>query len=390
MRIGKNGLEYTKEEFFSISNKAENKLKKHRSKGKCMYNSCNNNSIDSHTIPKEESLNSIAVNRKVGHFISKRNAFNKEIQYKESDINNVTTFKGFCSKHDNELFKCIDNNPNIKTGKEILLQAYRSICKSVFDEASYKVIEVPQFSEIHPLSMYHVFKDILDSASNEYSKNLSRIHKVLLKYKDSLENDIKNNFANISIEKINSSETQIIKTSDKNITILYHWFNWRIPVSLFNYHAFGFDGSLSGILNFTYIPYQNSSEAFWIFLDKDFHIFDKPWKWFISKKINTLNVIESSMMTSEFWCISPKVIETLPETRKNIFFKDMFFINERNGLFAEYDMSIFDDIRKELIKSNMCNIEKESQKFNAPIRESDEIRKKRFDEALALNFFHSH
>ena len=42
-------------------------------------------------------------------------------------------------------------------------------------------------------------------------------------------------------------------------------------------------------------------------------------------------------------------------------------------------MSIFDEIRIQLINENKCNIKKESAKFNMPYRESEDIRKMKYE-----------
>ena len=71
MKIGKNGIEYSVNEHFDISNKGEQMLKKYHSEGKCMYDKCTNNSIYSHTISKMGALSSISVNDQLGYFVSK-------------------------------------------------------------------------------------------------------------------------------------------------------------------------------------------------------------------------------------------------------------------------------------------------------------------------------
>jgi hypothetical protein len=52
--------------------------------------------------------------------------------YKKYGINKVSTFFGFCQKHDNELFKPIDNDVLIPTDQQILLYSYRSLCRELF------------------------------------------------------------------------------------------------------------------------------------------------------------------------------------------------------------------------------------------------------------------
>ncbi len=393
MDIGKNGIVYTREESLDISNKGEKMLKNYRSKGRCMYCECTSNAINSHTISEKGSLSTISIDSKVGCFDSKRRELEKDIFYKEAHINNVTTFKGFCSTHDNQLFECIDNNSDIKTGKEILLQSYRSICESLFYEGCYPFAELPETLNIEMIKEYLRLDESLknnniddteimsdfNSILNEQKIKLLEPRRILLNYKESIENDIKNNFTNINIDEISGTKTKIITTSDKNVTILYNWFDWRMPVSIFNHHRFKGEKSVDCILNFTYIPYENSAEVFWIFLNKDFEFFYDYWKWFLSEKIHTLNTIESCMMTLENWCINPQIIERLSEERKNVLFTDMYFNNERTNILNEYDMSIFDDIRIQLINSKMCNVNKECAKLKAPFRKNDEIRKKEYE-----------
>ena len=233
------------------------------------------------------------------------------------------------------------------------------------------------------------FKNInLDDYEKEIMENCDTIFQghidknliwrnMLSEYKVSIEKDIKNNFKNICIE--NNGNMLIVRTSDKKVAILYNWFDWKIPVCLFNHHRFKGSKSVDCILNFTFIPYENCSEVLWVFLNRDFEFFHDYWKWFLSEKISILNTIESSMMALENWCISPLVIKAMPRERREIFYKDMYYNNERANILKEYDMSIFDEIRIQLINENKCNIKKESAKFNMPNRESEDIRKMKYE-----------
>lgn len=393
MKIEKYGIEYSINEHFDISNKGEKMLKKYHSEGKCMYDKCTNNSIYSHTIPKMGALSAISVNDQLGYFVSKRERLQKDIIYDKIHINNATVFKGFCSYHDNKLFKSIDNNSDIKTDEEILLQAYRSVCKSLHEEGCYpflELVEQPNFKMCKEfLEKEEAFEGInLDEYETEIMENYNLIadehrnkilewRNILAGYKESIERDIRNNF--INIHTVKNDNSMIIRTSDEKVAILYNWFDWKIPVSLFNYHRLKGEKSVDCILNFTYIPYENSAEIFWVFINRDFNFFYDYWKWFLAEKINVLNTIESSMMASENWCISPTVIDDLPQERREIFFKDMYFNNERPDILKGYDMSIFDDIRIQLINENKCNVKKELGKLEVPFRESEDVRKKKYE-----------
>ena len=112
------------------------------------------------------------------------------------------------------------------------------------------------------------FKNInLDDYEKEIMENCDTIFQghidknliwrnMLSEYKVSIEKDIKNNFKNICIE--NNGNMLIVRTSDKKVAILYNWFDWKIPVCLFNHHRFKGSKSVDCILNFTFIPYENT------------------------------------------------------------------------------------------------------------------------------------
>ena len=68
------------------------------------------------------------------------------------------------------------------------------------------------------------------------------------------------------------------------------------------------------------------------------------------KDINILIAIESSMMSCDNWYIKPSVIASWSVEKKEIITNDLYFINEFSP-FKEYDLSIFDDLRVQLIKN---------------------------------------
>lgn len=400
MKLTDKGIEYDREESLTITNKGEKMLNKHRNKGKCMYCDCTIDSINSHTISKMGSLSTISANGNVGYFISKRNELEKNLIYANLSINNATTFKGFCSTHDSELFNLIDNNSESKTDEEILLQSYRSVCKSLFDESYFPPLELFEEPTIDLIKDYlrndesyksidldaeeFTIKQILDSIISDHKNKLLETSRILLDYKQSIENDVKCIFPNIAKDNdgIRGTKTNKVQTSDKKVTILYNRFDWRIPVSIFNHFRFKVGKSVDSVLNFTYIPYENSAEVYWIFSSKDFDYFYKYWESFISERIHTLNRIESCMMAQENWCIDPQIIDYLPEERQNVLFKDMYYSNERTNIFENYDMSIFDDIRNQLIDNNKCNANEERAKLSVPIRKNDGIRNEEFNKAI--------
>jgi hypothetical protein len=137
-------------------------------KGRCLHYESGircNEIIKAHSIQKNRSLSAIAnkghVYRISAHIGSlKRNK--GRLTYKKCGINKVSTFLGFCKSHDNELFEPIDNYPLIPTDQQVLLYAYRSLCRELF-----------------------IKENALELVNNQLENGINQkaIHKLLLGYK---------------------------------------------------------------------------------------------------------------------------------------------------------------------------------------------------------------
>lgn len=108
------------------------------SKGHCLHYEgglkCNE-IISAHSIQKNRSLSAIADKGHVYKLSSSMGSLKKNKgrpTFKKYGINKVSTFFGFCQKHDNELFAPIDDSPLIPTDHQALLYAYRSLCRELF------------------------------------------------------------------------------------------------------------------------------------------------------------------------------------------------------------------------------------------------------------------
>ena len=91
--------------------------------------------IEAHSIQKSGTLSLIAQSGYV--YVPSRNFSDTKrnfggVVFAKQGINTVSTFRGFCGKHDNELFEPIDNFPLEPTPEQITLYAYRSLCREVF------------------------------------------------------------------------------------------------------------------------------------------------------------------------------------------------------------------------------------------------------------------
>ena len=113
-------------------------MKKLSRKGRCLHYDAGNRCakiIDAHSIQKNGVLSLIAEVGKV-YTISKnfsdiiRN--HGGLSFTKQGINTVSTFRGFCSEHDNQLFEPIDKCELIPTKQQILLYSFRALCREIF------------------------------------------------------------------------------------------------------------------------------------------------------------------------------------------------------------------------------------------------------------------
>ncbi len=106
--------------------------------GRCLHHDAGTRCtqiIGAHSIQKNGALSLIAEAGKVYAPSKNFGDIRREkgrLAYTRQGINQVSTFRGFCDRHDNQLFEPIDNFPLLPTPQQVLLYAYRSICKELF------------------------------------------------------------------------------------------------------------------------------------------------------------------------------------------------------------------------------------------------------------------
>jgi hypothetical protein len=122
--------------------KIQSIIKNMKNFGDCLHfnagNECND-LINAHSIQKSGLLEKISRNGHV-YTISRNLTDIKKnrgrADYKLVGINKISTFRGFCRYHDNILFEPIDNNILIPTSEQIVLYAYRSLCREIHAKSS--------------------------------------------------------------------------------------------------------------------------------------------------------------------------------------------------------------------------------------------------------------
>lgn len=119
-------------------------LKRNESKGRCLHYESGehcNKIINAHSIQKSNQLGIIA---EAGHVyrlssdLSIMHKNNGKPAPKKIGLKKASTFAGFCKKHDNELFKPIDDTPLEPTPQQVSLYAYRCLCREFFVKQNAK------------------------------------------------------------------------------------------------------------------------------------------------------------------------------------------------------------------------------------------------------------
>lgn len=142
--------------------------------------------IHAHSIQKKQSLSSIS---REGHIykpstnMSTLKKNKGKPAYEKCGINNVSTFLGFCKKHDNELFESIDNLPLSPTDHQVSLYAYRSLCRELFVKEN--VLDLLE-DRLNSIKDQNVIKDLLYSFKIGTEFGLTNLKEHKSRYDESL------------------------------------------------------------------------------------------------------------------------------------------------------------------------------------------------------------
>lgn len=328
-----------------------------KSKYKCMFPDCEMTSIAAHSISKEFFLRNISENGKVYLPLPIRDdsATFKKIRLKLEGIDRVTTFNGFCLNHDN-LFKNIDTN-GISTYSDVLLQIYRSLNYEAFRNHAY------QSAEVHADGSADIF-----NSENELNKTINS--ETLISLFHDLIDEFPESKTPLPVEDLFSLHP-FSKKVESNIRILVRRLNFKCQVALHKKIQLRKNKEIYDSYIFVF-PSPSCAMAMIICHPDDLPNFNNR----LISDIDVLNFIESTMMLDSQWWINPSVVNIWSEDKLNFIEQDYWFFHERN-LWDDYDVSIFDEVRRELCINAPEEIKlKELEKINnLPIRK-DEISRR--------------
>ncbi|TPR42309.1 hypothetical protein DY124_07780 [Apilactobacillus micheneri] len=170
---------------------------------KCLYSNCSNHSINnSHILQKSTILKSISDNNNVYTYLP--SSFKNDL-YKETDaklvkrqINNATVFSGFCSFHDNNIFRLIEDDINQSSDAlYAFLYSYRSFIYSFLIKKIMVSTNISRSVEGKVLEKYgkkyfEIFKRMVELKPKKttiFNDEISRFKKSKLDYENIISDD---------------------------------------------------------------------------------------------------------------------------------------------------------------------------------------------------------
>lgn len=325
---------------------------------KCMFSNCEAEAIQSHSISK--NILKIINNEKVvypvidpcnlGNSVEDlENTTEPNIKFEKKEITNVSKFRGFCKKHDNDLFEKLDNY-GINTQQDIFLQLYRTTCKFTFEmdkvqESEEKIFRYQYWSNSE-------YENKINLSINDLKLSLEDMLIDFPELKTKLNLNLSENLV---IETISNTQT-------KKVFVLYTkipaYFNFALEKDF----ILKLNGEIAHCV-FVLLPGENYSNMMFVSSKEIINYILQQG--ITSSDIRILNILESIMIQDSKFYISPTIISNWGNEKLKMIIEDFFFCTERKFL-QEYDISIFDQLRNALLNDKPDIVkEHELKKMNS-------------------------
>ena len=148
---------------------------------------CEGDVIKAHTVSRGSNLAKIAKNGHVLHYTTSVTEMNKnggKISIKEIGTKQASVFYGFCTKHDREIFSCVENTKFIGEANQCLAVAYRTMSRELYGkDAGAHLRETLRGADKgkHPSEQYYLQAslDTIDIGNEAARRDLKATHDVL-------------------------------------------------------------------------------------------------------------------------------------------------------------------------------------------------------------------
>ncbi|MBN3099460.1 hypothetical protein H4F38_17060 [Pectobacterium brasiliense] len=357
----------------------------------CLYPNCFDDNIKSHAISRRFSLETIAENYHLYHFEPRQISRDEKAPHLKKISTLKATAQGvFCETHDS-FFNKLDTD-EIHTTRDILLQAYRSLCiiKNEEKEAAISIYDLNSPSAYDKIRIEDVVTFLDKSGYSNLIEKLDdeRIVKIVKKkihflLSESVDRDLGEieklsdylirTLDFIEVQDVPTCELRTLTTKNMGYRIFYYKTDFKIPVSINAMTCGYFLGEKIKTFSVV-VPYKESNAIIGIVPDKIGYsrFYEEKIDDYFSTRLNIITFVESLMSTCDGWFIKPSIIDNMSDEKKNFFIQDCMFYNER-ALYAEYDFSIFDDLKEKICTEDGIVLPTDKLS-NIPLREDYELR----------------
>ncbi len=166
---------------------AINRYIKRSRKGQCLHpyagpKTCSGRVIEAHTIQRNAGLNHIARDGHVGSFLIHPSKLPRSRRDVNSEAHRVgigeaSTFNGFCSRHDNELFAPIDDRPFEGDVEQIMLLGYRAVCHELHSKRFAFDLDqaMRDFDRGTPAAFQHAYQHTLSTRDSGIEVSINEL-----------------------------------------------------------------------------------------------------------------------------------------------------------------------------------------------------------------------
>jgi hypothetical protein len=339
-----------------LKHQNRSKSNKWKKKKHCIYDTCNKKSIPkSHTIQKSTSISIIS---EKSHVLRPR--FNSEIGKMEmisEGINEASTFPGFCEDHE-RLFEEFENQKDLTKQNHFVLQTYRTICRElVIAENNLEVLtnDIKIYTDFRNEKIEEMFAQKL--GPEFLSKNDITLNGLELKNGDHKEKIAENgkktlvNYIN-SLQALKKAITNDLrKKKFQQIFCFPIVLDYQLPVTIAGRGNFRINTQTktkSAEVIFNVLPHKDKTYIVLSGLRKHTNLI----KLYASQFVNPLQIIsliERWMIHgSDHWFINPSTWNKIDTKRQDLILE--IILDESRNIGHDFEYSIFDDIRIEIIK----------------------------------------
>lgn len=357
----------------------------------CLFPNCFDDNIKSHAISRRFSLETIADNFHLYHFKPRQISRDEKAPYfKKISTSKATAQGGFCETHDS-FFNTLDTN-EIHTTRDILLQAYRSLCV-IYNEEKYAAISIYGLNSpgaYEKIGIEDVVNFLNENGHSNLIKKLDderivkivkqKIHFLLSERVDrdlgeieQLSDYLIRILDFLEVQDVPTCEFRTLTTENMGYRIFYYKTNFKIPVSINAMTNALFCGKKIKVFSIV-VPYKESNAIIGIIpnIIGYMQFYQETIDNYFSNRLNVINFVESLMSTCDGWFINPSIIDNMNDEKKKFLMQDCMFYNERK-LYAEYDFSIFDDLKEKICIEDGIALPI-AKLSNIPLREDYKLR----------------